>query len=223
MSNYAKVKIEATLVLESGLHIGGSSAFAAIGATDAPIIKDPLSNLPIIPGSSLKGKIRSLLAKAVNEGVANSPSSDHEKIRRLFGDVEKYKDARLLFRDCVLSNDKDLEKKGARTFTEVKFENTINRVTAVATPRQIERAIRESEFRFELIYDAYNISDEKEIEEDFQTILDGLELLEMDALGGSGSRGYGKVKFKDLQAKVVFGDEKIDCSIFEKRGKANES
>ena len=39
---YAKVKIDGVICLESGLHIGGSSAFAAIGATDSPVIKDPV-------------------------------------------------------------------------------------------------------------------------------------------------------------------------------------
>ena len=58
---YSKVKISGIIELKSGLHIGTSNAFAAIGATNNPIIKDPLTNLPYIPGSTLKGKMRSLL------------------------------------------------------------------------------------------------------------------------------------------------------------------
>ena len=81
--------------------------------------------------------------------------------------------------------------------------NTINRTTAIANPRQIERAIRGSEFSFELIYD---LTDEQEIDEDMQTLLDGFKLLELDYLGGSGSRGYGKIKFINLHAETVFGD-----------------
>ncbi len=54
---YAKVKITAQIRLETGLHIGTSNAFAAIGATDSPVIKDPITNLPIKnenpPGSCL--------------------------------------------------------------------------------------------------------------------------------------------------------------------------
>ena len=86
----------------------------------------------------------------------------------------------------------ELDSLGVRSYTEVKFENTIDRITAEANPRQIERAIRNSTFDFELIYE---ITDENEnqVEEDFKVIRDGLKLLELDYLGGSGSRGYGKV------------------------------
>ena len=85
MTNLAKIRFTGELVLESGLHIGASSAFAAIGAIDNPVIKDPLTHLPIIPGSSLKGKMRSLLAAALNEKTAMNPNQDCDKIIRLFG------------------------------------------------------------------------------------------------------------------------------------------
>jgi CRISPR-associated protein Csm3 len=208
MTEFSKIKISGVLLLESGLHIGGSSAFAAIGAIDSPIIKDPLTNLPIIPGSSLKGKMRSLLAKAYNESPARNPHEDNEKIRRLFGDSqsdenEGFKTGRLIFRDSVLSNVDELENKGARTLTETKFENTIDRYTAEANPRQIERAIKGSKFSFELIYELDNPTQSNE---DIEVILSGLKLLEIDYLGGSGSRGYGKIKFNDLKAETVFGN-----------------
>lgn len=206
----SKIKISGTIELESGLHIGGSDAFAAIGAIDSPVIKDPLTNLPVIPGSSLKGKMRSLLAKAYNETIAKTPNDDDERITRLFGasdgggeSGDQPVPARLIFRDSFLSNAKELLDNGAEGYTEAKFENTIDRTTAIANPRQIERAIRGSEFSFELIYDLTN---EQEIDEDMQTLLDGFKLLELDYLGGSGSRGYGKIKFHDLHAETVFGD-----------------
>lgn len=205
---YSKIKISATLLLESGLHIGASSAFAAIGAIDSPVIKDAITNLPIIPGSSLKGKIRSLLSRTqYNDNVTSDLGNDSSQISRLFGNSKKaeYKIGRLIFRDAFLSNKESLEQKGARSFTEVKFENTIDRITAEANPRQIERAIRESEFAFEVIYDILDQSRE-EILEDIQILKHGLQLLEWDYLGGSGSRGYGKVIFKDISAETVFGD-----------------
>ena len=62
---YAKIQITGDLTVKTGMHIGGNSAFAAIGAVDAPVIRDMRTNLPMIPGSSLKGKMRSLLAKGV--------------------------------------------------------------------------------------------------------------------------------------------------------------
>ena len=217
---YAKVKIEGIICLESGLHIGASSAFAAIGATDSPIIKDPVSNLPIIPGSSLKGKIRALLYRtSYNHNTTSDLGKDSDEISRLFGNSKKenFKVGRLIFRDALLSNKDDLDKHGVRSYTEVKFENTIDRITAEANPRQIERAIRSSEFRFEVIYE---ITDKSvgEVTDDITILRDGLRLLELDYLGGSGSRGYGKIVFKHLKAQTVYGDfdvEKINLLLGE--------
>lgn len=204
---FAKIKFSAQIRLETGLHIGGSDAFAAIGAIDSPVIKDPITNLPIIPGSSLKGKMRTLLAKVYNEKVAEKPSDDSDILSRLFGNSndERFKMGRLIFRDAFLSNADELDSLGVRSYTEVKFENTIDRITAEANPRQIERAIRNSTFDFELIYEITD-KNENQVEEDFKVIRDGLKLLELDYLGGSGSRGYGKVAFENLKATTVFGN-----------------
>lgn len=208
-----KVKISATILLESGLHIGGSGAFSAIGAIDSPVIKDATTNLPMIPGSSIKGKIRSLLSRThYNHNTTNDLGNDSDEISRLFGNSKeaKYKIGRLIFRDSFLINKEQLEEKGARSYTEVKFENTIDRITAEATPRQIERAIRDSEFGFEVIYEINGQEQtEKEVLEDVQIFKDGIKLLELDYLGGSGSRGYGKVKLVNLKAETVFGNYDI--------------
>ena len=82
-----KIQITGDLEVKTGMHIGGSSAFAAIGAVDAPVIRDVRSNYPMIPGSSLKGKMRSLLAKEFNEKVVQ-PDDDHERLVRLFGSAK---------------------------------------------------------------------------------------------------------------------------------------
>lgn len=210
MSNFSKVEISGIIELESGLHIGGSSAFAAIGAVDSPVIKDPVTNLPVIPGSSLKGKMRSLLAKAYNQTAAKDPNQDDPRITRLFGastgggeKQDQIIKGHLLFRDSFLLNKEQLEERGLQTYTETKFENTINRITAIANPRQIERAVRGSQFNFEVVYE---VDDPTLVETDMKIIADGLKLLELDYLGGSGSRGYGKIRFKDLTAETVFGD-----------------
>ena len=203
---YGKIRISGNILVKTGMHIGGSGAFAAIGAVDSPIIRDARTNLPMIPGSSLKGKMRSLLAKEFNERVVE-PNEDHERITRLFGSSKRgnIKRSRLLFSDMVLKNEEELRDAGLQSMTEVKFENTIDRITAEANPRQIERAIRTSTFDFELIYE---ITDENEnqVEEDSKVIRDGLKLLELDYLGGSGSRGYCKVAFENLKATTVFGN-----------------
>ena len=107
-----KLKIEGTIKIETGLHIGGSTEFAAIGAIDSPVIKDSLTNLPIIPGSSLKGKMRTLLAKAYNDAPlvsGTSANNDDYRIKRLFGATTQNEDGqliigRLIFRDSILSN-----------------------------------------------------------------------------------------------------------------------
>lgn len=60
---YTKIKITGTIEIKTGMHIGGDDSFSAIGAIDSPVVRDPLTRLPIIPGSTLKGKMRSLLAR----------------------------------------------------------------------------------------------------------------------------------------------------------------
>lgn len=202
---YAKIQITGTLEVVTGMHIGGSNAFAAIGAVDSPVIKDGITRLPLIPGSSFKGKMRTLLAKVYNEKLNGKPQDDHEKIIRLFGTAEKgeAKASRIIISDMILSNREELKNHGLQSMTEVKFENNINRLTAVANPRQIERVVRGSKFELDFIYE---VEKKEEIVEDFELIAQGLKLLQYDYLGGNGSRGYGKVKFNDLMADTVVGE-----------------
>lgn len=201
---YGKIQITGTIEVLTGMHIGGSTAFAAIGAVDAPVIKDVRSGLPMIPGSSLKGKMRSLLAREYNQAVVK-PDDDDEKLTRLFGSAKKgnVKRSRVLFSDMVLVNENELRKRGLQNMTEIKFENTINRATAVANPRQIERAVRGSLFYLDLIYE---VEEEGEIIEDMQVLGEGMKLIQYDYLGGHGSRGYGKVRFQDIFAEAVIGE-----------------
>ena len=192
---FAKVEITGTLEVLTGMHIGGSSAFAAIGAVDSPIVRDTLSDMPMIPGSSLKGKLRTLLAQKYNTNISQSYDDDAPEILRLFGSAKKtaVKRSRLLFRDMVLDNMEELRGYGLHSATEVKFENNINRVTAIANPRQIERAIRGTKFALNIVYD-------------MQLLAEAMQLLEFDYLGGHGSRGYGKVKISGIQLRPVVGE-----------------
>lgn len=205
-----KLVIEGTIVLKTGMHIGGSSDFSAIGAIDSPVVRDTLTRLPLIPGSSLKGKMRYLLAKELNNGILlNEPNNDQDEILRLFGSSEKDKirRARLKFNDIKLSNLAELETFNVSS-TEVKFENTIDRKTAVAKPRQIERVIAGSKFDFEIFY---NLDDIKEVEKDFENIKQGFDLLEFDYLGGHGTRGSGRIAFENLSVITAVGNfEKIN-------------
>lgn len=214
---FTKVEITGTLEIVTGMHIGGSAQFAAIGAIDSPVVIDSYTRQPMIPGSSLKGKMRTLLAKKMSDtAMLPEHSNDDPRILRLFGSAKQSANnntlqGRLIFSDMFWSNKEELNAIRINNPTEVKFENTISRATAVANPRQIERVIRGTKFEFRLIYDATNLD---EIEEDFATIRDGLKLLEYDYIGGHGSRGYGKVKFKELEAEVVVGE--LEDSIIEK-------
>ena len=200
---FAKIEIKGKIRLETGMHIGGSTQFAAIGAIDSPVVRDTYTDLPMIPGSSLKGKIRTLLAKKYNEKLVE-PDDDVLKIKRLFGSSKKgnIKSSRLIFSDSILSNNEELKEIGVSA-TEIKTENAINRITAVANPRQIERTVRGSEFDFSIIY---NAEKEDEIKEDIELLKEGLKFLEYDYLGGNGSRGYGRVKIEGLKMDVVVGE-----------------
>lgn len=201
----AKIEISGTLEVVTGMHIGGSSAFSAIGAVDSPVVKDTRTNQPMIPGSSLKGKMRSLLAKRYNEFKAEKPDDDAECLTDLFGSAKKgqVKTSRLLFTDMFLENMDELKRAGLTGATEVKFENSISRATAVANPRQIERVVRGAVFPLQLIYE---VEDEGKMISDFKILKEGFELLEYDYLGGNGSRGYGRVKIADLEAVSVIGE-----------------
>lgn len=198
---FGKILISGEIELLTGMHIGTGGEFAAIGAVDSPVVRDVISTKPIIPGSTLKGKLRSILAKEFSPKNANKADDDCEEIKRLFGD--KNRPSRIIFTDMTIKNADELEKINIYTPTEVKFENTINRLSGVAMPRQIERVIRGCIFGMEIIY---NIDKKEEIEEDLKMLVEGFKLLKYDYLGGHGSRGYGKVKLNKLRAECVVGE-----------------
>lgn len=211
---YTKIRITGKITVKTGMHIGGSSAYAAIGAVDSPIIKDVRTNLPMLPGSSFKGKMRSLLAREYNTDAAEKPDDDDSRLTRLFGSARKnaVKRSRILVSDMIMENADELRKQGIESITEVKFENSINRLTAVANPRQIERAVRDTVFPMDLIYEVEN-GKEDEVTEDMETIAEGLRLLQYDYIGGNGSRGYGRISVSDVKAETVIGQ--LDAETFE--------
>ena len=202
-----KLKLTAILRVETGMHIGASSDFSPIGGVDSPFLRDPLTKQPIIPGSSLKGKIRTLLARShsTKEYVLNQIEDDIPQIKRLFGTAAQGsaggKAARLQFSDIRMTEEsrRQFDRMDLDTYIgEIKFENGINRVTAGATPRQIERVPAGTEFAFTLVY---NIERMDELMEDMEMLRDGLHLLQMDYLGGHGSRGYGRISLREFTAE----------------------
>jgi CRISPR-associated RAMP protein, csm3 family len=207
---YSKIKITGIINIETGMHIGASDGFSVIGAVDSPVAKDAVSRIPYIPGSSLKGKIRSLVAKAYSDsGIAPKFNDQDDKVTRLFGagagNNNHPKPSRLIFSDMIMENIEELKKNGVEDGTEVKEENTINPITAEANPRQIERVVRGAKFPLTIIYNAEK-EHEEEMLEDIETLALGLKLLSYDYIGGHGSRGYGRVTIDNINADCVVGD-----------------
>ena len=207
---YSKIKITGIINIETGMHIGASDGFSVIGAVDSPVAKDAVSRIPYIPGSSLKGKIRSLVAKAYSDsGIAPKFNDQDDKVTRLFGagagNNNHPKPSRLIFSDMIMENIEELKKNGVEDGTEVKEENTINPITAEANPRQIERVVRGAKFPLTIIYNAEK-ENETELLEDIETLALGLKLLRYDYIGGHGSRGYGRVTIDNINADCVVGD-----------------
>ena len=203
-----KFEITGTIEVLTGMHIGGSKEFSAIGAVDSPVMRDVKTNDPFIPGSSIKGKLRFLLQEKYGKEIAKTHNDDVELVCKLFGSGSTKENtnpqmSRLYFSDAFLTNKDYFKSIGINEVTEVKFENYIERFTSIAVPRQIERVIRGSEFGLNIIY---NGEKDEDIEEDLGYLKEAFELLKYSALGGSGSRGYGRVKIKDLKINLVTGD-----------------
>jgi len=225
-------RLSGQIELLSGLHIGSGNTEIHIGGTDNPVIKNPISQQPYIPGSSIKGKMRSLLEwhlgvveitqgqplsfKHLND-INNGVKDKAENLIRLFGGapdsnnnddlVKKIGPSRLSFWDCSLTKDwvEAMEKKNL-PLTETKMENMIDRIRGVAEhPRNTERVPATAKFDFNLTIRIHD-------NEDFlQTVLQGMRLLELTGLGGSGSRGYGKIKFADLKLDDQSVQDKLEA------------
>lgn len=203
------VKLTGTVELLSGLHIGGGDDTMKIGGVDNGVIKDANTDKPYIPGSSLKGKMRSLLewdvgvvgigdgnpfnSKLMDNPIFsdNSTKNNAETLLKLFGDKEgAFGITRINVGDCSLNPISE-----EMVLSEAKYENVINRQKGTAEhPRQTERVPAGVKFDFDIRVKV--IKEEGDDEEELiNMVKKGFELIESDYLGGSGSRGYGRVKF----------------------------
>ena len=253
-----KLRLTSNLRVVTGLHIGAGGENLDIGGLDKSVIRDPLTRHPYLPGSSIKGKMRSILERFLNKpvnraggsGTFRYESDDLEsgystndiefegastcEVSRVFGstgtncwlpesivrsqnlepvgkDEKTFKGvkhlkakgrnspARLIVRDSHLTTDSAELLKSIDTglyMTEWKFENGMARITAAANPRQLERVPAGAVFEFELVY---TVENPEQAVKDLQNLAIALAILEDDALGGHGSRGYGKVAFEKFQ------------------------
>lgn len=243
-----KAKFEAKYIINfdlnclTGLHIGGGDTAGRIGELDNPVLKDALTGLPYIAGSSLKGRIRERLEwthidKAHQKTAVERQLKDEKGNLRLnvsqcncgncdichyFGhsnqnntDAQFYGPTRILVRDAFPAENQkqQWEKKlGKNNYTEVKYENTISRLTAIANPRQMERVPAGSLFKGEIVIDIYDLPGREadNIQMALTLLFKGMMLIENSFLGGGGSRGSGVVKFN------AFGIKKLPASYYEK-------
>jgi len=229
----ANVIIRGKINCITGLHIGGSKDKMEIGGVDSPVIRNPQTNMPYIPGSSLKGKLRYLLEYSkgvIGKGgkkdkvgnLINPGDVSHDvEIVRLFGigaddkesDLKDVGPTRLIVRDCY-PDEKTMEMwknmDSELLYTEYKPENTIDRLTAAANPRFIERVVAGSKFDFEIIYGIYQMSKEEKpevVQNDLDNLMEALRILEHSAIGKSGTRGYGKIKFEIADLLIIKSED----------------
>ena len=224
-----KIKIQGRIFLQgtikaiTGLHIGGSASDLGIGGNENPIIRNPLNRLPYIPGSSLRGKMRSLLDRHLGNLLKKQGNVQvHEcweveaykncPVCQVFGITpqrikENTMPARLIVRDTFLSCESKEKLEDVDTdadYTEIKTEVSIDRITSAANPRPIERVPADATFDpMRLTFSLYtrDNASQDQLQNElnfFDTVLKGMELLEDDYLGGSGSRGSGQIAFENL-------------------------
>ena len=216
-----RLDLTATLEVVTGLHVGAGKDAIEIGGIDNPVVKHPHSEEPYVPGSSLKGKARFLLEWAFNkvrpsgeafgfkDEDASNLSGGGDVILRLFGtaasrDIWNSGPTRLIVRDAALNKTwRDDTLRRGRLFTEDKAEVSIDRVAGKALgagPRHTERVVAGAKFDVEIGVRLWDTGDggRRDLEA-LAWFVQALDLIEQDALGGSGSRGYGRVAFKDLK------------------------
>ena len=224
-------KITGKIVVKTGLHIGAGNDKVEIGGMDNPIIRNPLTREPYIPGSSIKGKMRSLLEWKLDK-IDMTPTELKKKggpcacgkpdcpICRVFGSANKSQNSnkpnakddsdninnmrgptRIIVRDAVLTNEWSEKFRQGKAIVEEKSENSLNRITAAANPRPIERVVPEVKFDFEIDYRIIDTGDNGDKDREFfdSVVIEGLKMLQNDYLGGGGTRGNGQIAFTELK------------------------
>lgn len=205
-----KVIIEGVIKAETGIHIGGTNTAMSIGGIDKTVVRNPVTQKPYIPGSSLKGKMRSLLEIANgwvednNMGkVRTVGSSDPDKSQaaKIFGTArgdERQRPSRIIVRDGDLMNEDDL-KSAELLYTEAKTEVVIDRITSAANPRTNERVPAGAEFKLSMVVNIFEGDDRANT---LKYVWQSLKMLQDDYIGGNGSRGYGQIGIRVDKVKT---------------------
>lgn len=194
----------------SGMRIGGSDELLEIGGTDLSCIKHPVTLQPYIPGSSLKGKMRSELEKKLGliyeyekkgKKFGEPTHSPDNLVGRIFGAHKnpsgKNGPSRIIVRDAKLMEGGE---------TELKTENTINRKSGGAfNPRKMERVASGSKFSLKIGLQVLDIDEKQRYnskqggEAFIEFVMEGLREVQNTGLGSGVSRGSGEVEFIDLK------------------------
>lgn len=223
---HGRVFITCNIKVVTGLHIGGSDEGIQIGGIDNTVIRNPFTQEPYIPGSSLRGKMRSELDKLLglprNQRIGqvwiHTCQNQDDYVRcdvcRVFGvpgslpGQEEYGGpTRLVVRDVALTPQSKERLTAARLdlpYAEIKTEVAIDRVTSAATPRTMERVPAGAIFGpAQLVFSVYESGDFGLL----PRVVQALQLVEDSYLGGQGSRGSGQVRFTDVEISVRGGDQ----------------
>jgi len=216
-------ELTGTLELLTGLHIGAGKESIEIGGVDGPVVKHPHTGEPYIPGSSLKGKLRSLMEWATHKvpaadnqpyyGVdARADYDPDDPLLRIFGvSAKKWRGgpSRLIVRDSFLLRDwvTQVTRLGL-PLVEEKTEVTIDRIQGKAAamgPRTMERVPAGARFRLEMLFKVFDVEQDggRQDRACLSELVKTMKLLEQDALGGSGSRGYGRLRLLDLTLRSI--------------------
>lgn len=210
----------------SGTRVGGSDDELAIGGVDLPAIKHPVTKEPYLPGSSMKGRLRSELEKELGKfgGGGSQPCDCAEgdcPVCRLFGphNASKKRDAvtklgptRIIVRDLPWVKTEEKQEP----VWENKTENIINRRTGAAEhPRTGERVPSGTQFKFQVTVQFYDedknfeFRGKKGAEAFVRAICLAIKGVEGTGLGSGVSRGSGQIKFGKVEVK--FKGEPLPC------------
>lgn len=218
--------ITGIIELVTGTRVGGSSDVIEIGGNDSPIVRNPLTKEPYIPGSSLKGKMRMLIewieGKIEESGDVHNCTETNCPVCRIFGrsaeksEVAKSGPTRISVKDAYLTDESRdrLEnlKETVGLDTEWKYENNINRLTSKATPRNSERVPAGTKFNFSISYKIFDMNDNGKLDEEYfeKVVLKGLKALLIEGIGGGVSRGNGQIKFIELNVDGISYIDKVN-------------
>ncbi len=148
------------IILKTWLHIGGSDLGLKIGGIDSSVVKNPLTNEPYIPWSSIKWKMRASLEMiewdySKKYWASEKIDNDSNIAKSFWMATTNLKiSSRLIFSDFEMTNEykEEFKKLWAVDFMEDKSENSVPRFLKwPANPRHIERVPAWVEFEWKII------------------------------------------------------------------------